>query len=886
MCKKNALYDIRAIRIIKSTKRRPLASFLETDASFWICLGHFDIMEINQLASGAQSQKPLDAIRKDSQSYRCIARTENTLETIEENYGYQLYVLRQFGEDEVDQEKKRLQTFWEIDTNFLIVARFHCDRINGSNSTEPFSEILAKRCESKERHGIIDRATNDSGKGFIKLKVSPVNRERTGAIDVMVTFYESLELGDIVGIIKSNSLSAILEVQRHLYETDEVRDAYTYCGIDRKLFGKSAQNVKNLLQRRENIHKNTFLDYVSTRFSINDTKNADTFIKENFSDVQEKFFAIGTADAVINQGKCTEKQFLDTMRRIVHSTSSMYNSFNDIITRVGLCYRSPAPSKKGNLQFKRVAFCESIPNYQDILNDFYKKDYSWSYSLMKLLGTLRTMYENCVMDDLSDLLVPGVRALLERISHLDKNNLWRERDHEDVWEFLEYWTSLTSDITHLESQLVQHPELTSIRYYIPAMILRFEQKLVNSYVEIIHKLDQSEVTDSQKRPRTFGPILFICSEERVSTQCFLDPEYDTSYVGSSPLGIFVPVHRLYQPWEIAHILCHEIAHYCGDYLRNRKKRLDCLTESAAAFLLAELAVYLKSPYEKATIPQERNFQKKIVERIKRQYPSQDESESTYLKFVSEKLPSSVMKVGYHQKNLEEYQNIIWGMQSPQEQLNHIFAVNKMNTMEAGVIIEKQCRDHILNCLIPLYKECYADIVMILVLNCNFSDYYRCVYAEEYELNSQNVAASEHHTDRMALVGLALHTIEKEPKWELDSFKENSWVQAAKEKIDAWEKVSQVPEASEYRWLRKYLGKKKLSDGSVVETLNKYTLLADEAAQLLSYLEECTRIIWDQLKSAEEKSADVFQKLVAVRRYVCSAKDDTFNWNEMRTFLEQ
>ena len=47
-----------------------------------------------------------------------------------------------------------------------------------------------------------------------------------------VVFYDSLELGDIVGVVKSNSLTVAMKILQHLYECPVVSDAYTYCGVD------------------------------------------------------------------------------------------------------------------------------------------------------------------------------------------------------------------------------------------------------------------------------------------------------------------------------------------------------------------------------------------------------------------------------------------------------------------------------------------------------------------------------------------------------------------------------------------------------------------------------------------------------------------------------
>lgn len=42
----------------------------------------------------------------------------------------------------------------------------------------------------------------------------------------------------------------------------------------------------------------------------------------------------GTADAVVEWGRCTEERFLQIMRKIVWAKPGMYDAFNDVITRL------------------------------------------------------------------------------------------------------------------------------------------------------------------------------------------------------------------------------------------------------------------------------------------------------------------------------------------------------------------------------------------------------------------------------------------------------------------------------------------------------------------------------------------------------------------------
>ena len=63
--------------------------------------------------------------------------------------------------------------------------------------------------------------------------------EEGAGISVNCVLYDSLELGDVVAILKGNSLRIILQIQRWLYESRYVSDAYSYCGICYDLLQKA-----------------------------------------------------------------------------------------------------------------------------------------------------------------------------------------------------------------------------------------------------------------------------------------------------------------------------------------------------------------------------------------------------------------------------------------------------------------------------------------------------------------------------------------------------------------------------------------------------------------------------------------------------------------------
>jgi len=520
-----------------------------------------------------------------------------------------------------------------------------------------------------------------------------------------------------------------------------------------------------------------------------------------------------------------------------------------------------------------------VPKAAEISTLFQDELERWRYPTTRLLGTLRTMYENSVMDDLSLLLIPGVNAFLERISYLREQGLWQADYEEDISNFLDWWAALASDISHLESQMVQHPELTPARHYIPAMVLQFERHFVRDYVKVIQELDK-QAAGREQEPRSFVPILFPTLEENTHTLCPMDPAHDTSYKKGSPLCIFLPIHRIYQPWEIAHMLGHEIQHYSSDYLRFRDKRLDSLIQSAAAFITASLGTYVSDSYQfqETTIKKERLFQQEISRSI-HELLSPDTTKYAYLRSVVEELPKAMFQAAIDRKNQEALQNILFRNTPPEEQMAQVRQMCNVNTMEVGASMSDAFYHHI-HYLSHLYKECFADISMILVLKCSFSAYYRCIYDEEAKRimsssteprTSQEKRFFERHTDRLAMVMLSMEHLEKD--WALEALgdAETSWSVIAWEKAKHWQDIRDQENSEKYTWMRYY------ND----EGIDSFVLLADEACQLESYLIKCADELKKQLDSNSGENSPVCQ----LREHLSFVEATSFDWNETRKYLD-
>lgn len=864
-----AVYDVRAVRFIKATRGK---DSLENNAARYICLGHFDLFEVDSLSeNGCMVPLPLRTIQDDR-----IHDNEKRYEDADTRV-YSLYMLQKIADTQVH---KRLQDFWERKSVFMTITRIHCkssrdcDFQSESCSSQTISSCLRKFCniESKEEQLPVLCSEGSMNGSVIVLKAAVAGNSNQEKEHVECVFYDSLELGDTVAVMKSASLSAILEVVRYLSTADNVRDTYTYCGILSSCFSPGSTYYLNSHAR---------IQQLTTRFSIRNVQRAKEYFdrlekKLKKGRIDKQFYVTGTADHLIQWCPCDESSMLEIVQLLLETDIELPGCFNDVITRVGLDYLAPDGAELTEGMEKSAQWHECFLKIQ-------KKCVSqeWLYPLRKLLGALFEMKRNYVMDGLAALLIPGVNAFLQRLDAMSEKEL---EDHtEDINFFLRVWADLSNDISQLESQLTQHPELAPIRYYIPALLLQFELKF----------LEKSAFSLSEPNKRSFRPMLVTTDEFNMYTVCPLDPK-GADYNRECPLLVFVPVRDLYSVWEIALRATHEAAHYCEDSARNRNLRYKKLTECMAHAVINTwfkdvVRPIIQKSDEKKFYSNGLAYEKKLTEAIKHfadkkikniRSDEEDGIKDVYLDLCVVAIRSGVEEVLKREDFLEQYLLCI----SPDFFVNyrHQYQLTLgMRSWSVQSLVQQQDLSTRLSALKFLCGECYADIAMILLLNLKFEDYYASVYKDEYnhilemgydveDFSSSDIIC---HIHRMAQVISVMSSLGKET-WNAVSINEDSsaWIRYAHSLLtwlyasqEGWDSSRGVLYSSEQYWRPEML------DYTTFQLLNDYLL-------------ECAKKLEEELNQKGDGNEDRAKAIQEVRKSVCWISDSGFDWEKIQQFL--
>lgn len=694
-------YDVRLIRFVKAhtnddgTDVLPRVNPAEDDVV--ICLSHFDYLFFKTIIPESSSaMTPLQLISNHRE-------TENQ----EDNYTYPLYILKE--------KDATIDSFWGWESDYTSVIRVHHsydkkDGLQSKNLAEKI-QVKLKAWEFKEKEGSFKIPT-PIDKGEVKMPAK-------------IQVYDSLELGDSVIVLKCDSLVATLLFSKLLMELRCVLDSYTYLGISPKVFYDKGN-------RRAQNRDKFKLESASTRFTIHSLSEAKDFFDQIKKQNKGKLDLVtGTTDARIRWNTTTESGFLEQIARFDPADTKLYRAFYDTITRVGTPWVDLGRAEKTihrSIEYKKL-FEDS--KYTDKLkqNAWLKNEnYLW-LSLNKLLASVKTMGQNCVMDDLANLLIPSLHALVERISQLAELKK-EEIPHavDEIHDLIRDYFYLIYDISRLEGQLVQHPELYPAPYYLPAAILQFEMQFTYCCSTLFGETEHETL---------FYPVLIPHYQSEASTFAPLDPVVYGPRDESNlicPLRIYLPVHLLYDPFTAVHQLCHEVAHYSGSKARARSVRLGLICKCCASMIMTYweniLGYDFSLDWNKKIV---QGFLSDLTVTIKEAYSRNGGTE--YLSSVRDLIPGVCTEVFLNPSYFDSFHNVLLAshydnledsLHLLQEIVSHSRGFSKLS-----IAYSAQIRAHILY-ICTLMKECYADIAMIQLLNSNMDVYLNLLLSALYD----------------------------------------------------------------------------------------------------------------------------------------------------------
>lgn len=700
----NQYTDIRVIQLARENECSP-----PKNSSSWMMLGHFRWAYITDLTNklSKETKVDLDGIRQYNLSL--VERKKH-----KKSYCQPIYILREFCEI----DKEYVSYFWSKPATFMLITRVHSTLLDQSS----FEEIL------------------DSCMGDFKKNLGDAPLSE----NVIYIRYRTLDLSDEIIVMKSDSVLSLMAALGRLYSEKAVGDMYSYYCV------RNIERTK--LVDDQNAIKNDSTIMASIRFSVRDARKTETFLEKMLKldpfreGADEKIFFVTGVDDInaiaLNISSYTLCTLINFLYSEIHTEETPWElAVDDATTRVGI--------PKNNL-----VICEQntlIPDQQEKLYKVYKamrdkvidatptnsvKD--WHRTLIELLDSLMDISINCVLNQVSFILLGPVRGIVERVLSYSME----ESEIENALnEFLAGISYVMEHIFRMEGELVYQPETRPLLYDIPASILEFDLAFSDRCARYLRQREKKCVSNKSRNAdkREYAFLLVPKLYKNITIHDNFNRHGDDLRL----LYVEVPLSLMYNPFNVACNLVHEVAHHCGKITRLRSKRLTRLCYCAAVLLAEEIGlvennIFVNILYQEVSSSVAIEIDKKGLEN------------QIYMKNVLPILIKVMKKLYCTEEKVIGYLDLCYNEMSGRctEDLFDKPLELYRNSIETGLNEEFGNQMYQVSLL---FTECYADIAMKSLLS--LSNYeYLSLFINDYERFVQDIECKENQKENIEKLG--------------------------------------------------------------------------------------------------------------------------------------
>lgn len=505
--------------------------------------------------------------------------------------------------------------------------------------------------------------------------------------------YHATEFSDMVLDIRADNLEILLKTVLTLRQYKQIGKMYTYFGI----------NVDFLKSHTEIPMCNDDIPMLSMRFSGSDIPVIKEQIKiiKNILGKEPEYSVNGVDDILLLYTNLPTARILTLYREWFFNAKNINLRQSESTTRVGIeidienQFAVPSKTDLAPLCQKLLPLRDEVA--ENIAAHRKENECRWFPTISEVANSLVRMSNTAVMDEVVYLLAPGVETFLSNVLHQLKTHDPQLVSSSTIYyTYVENCAYLMEQLMRIEGQLSQRPEMRPVICDIPVFMLEYTLAFLNKVSDLLQEADV--------RPRLHYVFLLVprpC-EHIAATELFRATSNRAGLV-----QLEIPEKTLYSPTTILRALCHEISHYVGEKYRNRTLRREFYSR-AAAVLLTECIF--------------RNKSQKISYML----------ESL---FMDRLLP-------YNEPTIQEMHQIIEGVAEDiffSSNALNVFYQRYFEKIKKPVSVEFPSKDAIIRgahrfsyrCLDldTLFREVYADICMLHILNLQTDDYIESILQE-------------------------------------------------------------------------------------------------------------------------------------------------------------
>lgn len=512
--------------------------------------------------------------------------------------------------------------------------------------------------------------------------------------------YYATEFSDMVLDIRSFKFCDLLNMVLSMRKYEQIGKMYTYFGINANQLSSPAF-VPEVTDR---------IPLFSMRFSGSDLSVVIQQMKIVQAHLREDpaYAVNGVDDVLLLYKDLPTAAVVSLYRNWIFGEENKKILQSESTTRLGIQINIEhdfAIPEKTDL----VPLCEKLlPLRDEIVSRLRQKkgtlDDSWFRAVSEIANSLVHMSKSPVMDEVVYLLAPEMEAFLENILFQLDNNCMTPSDILAYYNYVERCTYLLEQLMRIEGQLSQQPEIRPPIYDVPVFMLEYTVAFLNKVSALLR------MTDSRLNKHHVFLLVPRPCDQISAVELFHATQKLPGLV-----QLQIPERTLYTPTVILRALCHEISHYVGEKYRNRELRKTYYARAVAVALSDAvfqskrhgLVKFLEQTFlrslEKNREPTIQEMRKEIAAVTKAIFASED----TLAAFLRDCLKSSPegTRISFPSKDM-----IDRGLQR-----------------FAG-----KCDD-----LDILFREIYADICMLYILDISTDDYIESLL-QELAINSDPI----------------------------------------------------------------------------------------------------------------------------------------------------
>lgn len=605
------------------------------------------------------------------------------------------------------------ENFWSVDEPFFFVSVIHTNHC----STDP--DIT-----KKGREHIISKIDN------VK-KITDKNDKTKYEFKYRV--YHSLDLSDYIIVWKTKEPSHVLFAIQYLYEYSEL------IGYSNTIYGLPFSCFDNLETTKNTVGKTPVSMLIqavtqSYKKACEMHKNIETVLKKDNPVSSYPTFSLGSDDylgfyqkvypsalydffsALINEERSEEAiASLNAVLSIeAYSCTSTEEQSNELFVNEF----QPALSIKTEL--KKI--CHQIKNQcllifnekPNVFNKFY-----WRKTLTELLVLLDNMSKSAVFDSACFLLLDSIHLFLSFIEYQKKKCVTDEdlicvlnEREKQIETFIREWEQLTNHVVQIDGAFQKTPGYEPLNYNMSENVIEFYNAFAQKTILYFSLFDENYRNQEIAHPSSFV-VPKLCRKFKTA-QWFCDNRgYD------SLLFITIPISQMFETSSNMIALTHEISHYCSNCIRVRERRKENFLLALASLLCSKLglksnntinAAYKtlmtyfeaeKNGYEECYLSDLSCISKKIVFKLL------DKTEDLNKLFVIYKNENKIEDIAHLAVQVKRESVHLLGMPKFTNQTNQEYKTSIYDLIDDMLV---------------LFKECYADMMMIYLLSLSPENY--------------------------------------------------------------------------------------------------------------------------------------------------------------------